>query len=70
MADDPRRAREEALRQIQMKKAELLPRKSFPGRWRLDVSVPMLAIQALGFLILGTLIGIGLYTFLHVFFWD
>ena len=38
------------------------------SRWRLDVSVPVLAVQAAGLLLLGLLVGIGLYVLVSIVF--
>ena len=56
------------MRQIRDKQAQLLPGAS-RGRWRLDVSVPVLAAQGLLAMAVGLLVSIGLYVILFYVLW-
>lgn len=67
MADDPRRAIEmkAALQQIHNRQKGQ-GRKA--GRWRLDVSLPKLAVQGMLVFLIGVLVGLGLFVFARVVF--
>lgn len=66
---DPKgkRLREEAMRQIERKQKELLPPER-RSRWRLDVSMPLLVVQALVMMGLGLVVGGVSYLLYTLFF--
>ena len=68
MPDDARRRleMEAALKQIKT----IQKRQTGGGkrRWRLDVSLPVLAIQGLGVFVVGVLVGLGLYVLYNIVF--
>ena len=68
MPDDARRRLEMEAALKQIKTIQKRQTRSGKRRWRLDVSLPVLAIQGLGVFIIGVLVGLGLYVLYNIVF--
>ena len=66
MPDDARRRLEMEAALKQIKTIQKRQTRSGKRRWRLDVSLPVLAIQGLGVFIIGVLVGLGLYVLYNI----
>ena len=68
MPDDARRRLEVEAALKQIKTIQRRQTGSGKRRWRLDVSLPVLAMQGLGVFIIGVLVGLGLYVLYNILF--
>ena len=68
MPDEARRRLEMEAALKQIKTIQKRQGKSGKRRWRLDVSLPILAIQGLGVFIVGVLVGLGLFVLYSILF--
>ena len=66
MPDDARRRLEMEAALKQIKTIQKRQTRSGKRRWRLDVSLPILAMQGLGVFIIGVLVGLGLYVLYNI----
>lgn len=68
MADDARRRMEMEAALKQIKSIQKKQAKNRRRSWRLDVSVPKLAIQGIAVFCIGVLVGMGAFVLLSVLF--
>ena len=68
MPEDARRRLEMEAALKQIKSIQKRQTRGGKRRWRLDVSLPMLAVQGLGVFAVGVLVGLGLYVLYSIVF--
>ncbi len=68
MADDARRRLEMEAALKQIKNIQKRQAKQRRGVWRLDVSLPKLALQGIGAFLVGVLVGMGMFVLYWIAF--
>ncbi len=68
MSDESRRRLEMEAALKQIKSIQKRQAKSVQRRWRIDVSLPVLAVQGVSVFIVGVLVGLGLFVLYRIVF--